>query len=103
MNEELNNLKRELDELKRDNTELKQWRKNMSASYSIPLENDQAFRARFLTAPVIKASAKGNDSEDRAVDEGGVATYNVLKEPDDFLEVTVDNAIYYIPVYTALT
>ena len=83
--------------------EVFQWYKNMQSSHSIPLSIDQAIRARFLTAPVIKASAKGNDSEDQAVNEGGLALYNVLKEADDFLEVTVDNAIYYIPVYTALT
>jgi len=91
------------EQLKRELEELQRWKKSLESSSSIPLNIDQAFRARFLTAPVIKVSAKGNNSEDRAVDEGGVATYNVLKEADDFLEVTVDNAIYYIPVYTALT
>src|SRR3990167_8104988 len=98
MNEEL---KQRLEKLERENQELKSWKQSLESSHSIPLSIDQAFRARFQFS-LIKSSEKGNNSEDQSVNEGGVATYNVLKEPDDFLEVVVDNIIYYIPVYNAL-
>jgi len=83
--------------------QLLEWKVSLESAERIPLEIDNAFRARFLTSPVVKTSNKGNDSEDQAVNEGGVATYSVLKEPDDFLEVVVDTVTYYIPVYNALT
>lgn len=95
----------ELEILKQKVEKLENFIESLQAFSKIPLSVDQAFRARFLTVPVIKASSKGNDSEDQAVNEGGAATYNVLKEPDDFLEVQLvaGGTIYYIPVYTALT
>ena len=102
MNEEL---KQRLEKLERENQELLNWKKSLESSHSIPLNIDQSFRTRLLTAPVIKASAKGNNSEDQAVNEAGSGSYNVLKEADDFLEVQLvaGGTIYYIPVYNALT
>ena len=83
--------------------ELVEFKKNLERSSTIPLSIDQAFRERFPNSTTIRISAKGNNSEDQAVNEGGVANYNVLKEPDDFLEVDIDGATYYLPVFTALT
>lgn len=96
----------ELEILRQKVEELEKWKANLERSSSIPLNIDQALRERFLNGiPLIKASTKGNDTEDQAVNEGGVATYNVLKEPDDFLQVdvidpTTGKTTYYLPVYT---
>jgi hypothetical protein len=49
---------------------------------------------------VIKTSAKSATSENQSVNEGGVGTYSVLKPPDDWLEVEINGATYYIPVFT---
>lgn len=48
----------------------------------------------------LKKSTKGTDTEDQAVDEGGAGTYNVLKEPDGFLEITINNLTYYLPYFS---
>lgn len=92
MNPDYNELKRQLDALLA-------WKASLEASYSIPLNIDQSFRARFL-GNAVNSSNKSASSENQAVNEGGSASYNVLKSPDAFLQVTINNTIYYIPVFT---
>lgn len=48
----------------------------------------------------VTSSTKGATSENQAVNEGGSATYNVLKAPDGFLQITINGVLYYIPVFT---
>ena len=79
--------------------ELLNWKKSLESSHSLPLHFDQAIRGRFKFSEV-KTSTKASNSENRSVDEGGVATYSVLKAPDAFVEVLVGSTTYYIPVFT---
>jgi len=85
------------EDLTREIEELRSWKASLEKSSSIPLNIDQAFRERFSTLVV---SSKTATSEDQAVNEGGVATYNVLKSPDKFLKITVDGVVHYIPAFT---
>ena len=86
---------------KKQLAELLKWKSQMEASHSIPLNVDQAFRARFsVISTTIATSAKGATTENQAVNEGGVATYSVLKPPDAFVQVIVSGTTYYIPVFT---
>lgn len=90
-----------MEELKQKIEELEKWKKSMEASHSIPLNIDQAFRARFKdTGSILSASSKSASSENQVVDEGGVATYSVMKTPDAFLQVTISGAVKYIPIFT---
>ena len=87
-------------EEKREFEELKQEVQSLRSSTTIRYDVDGAIRERFkdLFNPV-GVSLKGVNTEDQAVDEGGSATYNVLKEPDGFLEITISGITYYIPYY----
>lgn len=89
----------ETENLKRQVEELMAWKKSLENAQSIPLNIDQAFRARFISGGVV-TSTKSSSSENQAVNEGGVATYSVLKTPDGFLQVTIGSTIYYIPIFT---
>jgi len=84
--------------------ELIQWKKNMSAAFSIPLENDQALRHRLvstLTTTTLKTSSKDVDSEDVSINEAGSDTKIALDDPDIFLQVEIGGTTYYIPAYTS--
>ena len=82
--------------------DLIQWKKNMSASYSIPLENDQALRHRLAsTLTTLKTSTKGVDSEDVSINEAGSSTKIALDDPDIFLQVEIGGITYYLPAYTS--
>lgn len=72
---------------------------SLKSSTSIPFEVDGAFRDRFGDLAGLALSAKVATTENQAVDEGGSATYNVLKEPDGFLEVAINGTTYYLPYY----
>lgn len=91
------------EELKQQVKELKDWKKSLERSSSIPLNIDQSFKERFintLTKQVV-ADSKSATSENQAVDEGGVATYSVLKPPDGFAKAVLDTgSTVYIPYYT---
>lgn len=76
--------------------ELETWRRNMSASHSIPLENDQALRARLGG----ELSASTHTGETQAVDEGGMATYSVAAAANGFVQKNLNGTIIYIPYYT---
>ena len=80
--------------------ELLNWKKSLESSSTIPLSIDQSFRQRFPTGSIINTSTKDATSENQAVDEGGAATYSVLKPPDAFVQVVVNGTTYYIPVFT---
>ena len=94
----------ELEQLKKEIEELKNWKKSLESSYSIPLNIDQAFRARFFNTSDLSVSAKGADTEDQvagnATNDGSVT---VLDDPQLFLEITIGTTVYYIPAYTSLT
>lgn len=89
----------EIELLKREIAELKRWKASLEMSSTIPLNIDQSFRKRFTVQEII-ASTKGATTENQAVNEGGAATYSVLKPPDAFIQVVVGATTYYIPVYT---
>lgn len=78
--------------------EMKAFIESLKDSSSIPFEVDRAFRRR-LSSDDIAISTKDVNSEDKAVNEGGAGTYNVLKEPDGFLQKRIGSAMYYIPYY----
>ena len=78
--------------------DLMKFKKNLESSNSIPLNIDQSFRDRFSFG-ALEESSKSSSSENQAVDEGGSATYNVLKSPDGFVETEVNGVIIFIPKY----
>lgn len=69
----------------------------MKSSSTIPLEHDQAIRQRLGFS--IANSTKAGSSETQHVDEAGSLTYTVLPLPDGYLQVSINNTIYYIPFY----
>lgn len=85
-------------ELQRQIKELQDWKASLENSWSIPLEIDQAFRARFPTSSIV-TSGKSATSENQAVNEAGVATYSVLGIPDGFLQVQIGTTIYNLPYF----
>lgn len=84
MNPDIARLESEIEELRRQLREL-QVVNTMSPDL-----------ARSIGLSVIATSAKTAASETQAVNEGGVATYNVAKAPDGFISI----AGYNIPYYT---
>jgi len=92
MDEHIKILEQRIERLEEEN-------KKLRASTTIPFEIDSAFRTRFAKSLGLSVSAKGIDTEDRAVNESGSGSYNVLKDPDGFLEVSIGAVIYYIPYY----
>ena len=90
----------ELETLKREIEELKIWKKSLENSSSIPLSIDQALTGRGYVKTNLKLSTKGVDTEDVSVNEGGVATYAVMNDPDGFLEIYLNGTTYYIPYFT---
>lgn len=89
--------KRQIDLLKNQLNELKRQFDLLKSVETMPIEIDSSFRARFSQ---ISNSTKVATSEDRAVNEAGIDTYNVLKSPDAFLETRIGGSLYYIPVFT---
>ena len=90
----------EIELLKQKIKKLEDFNQSLMASSSIPLQLDQAFRARFVSLGDITTSAKSASSENQAVSESGSSSYSVLKPPDAFVQVTLNATVYYIPVYT---
>ena len=90
----------ELEQLKKEVSDLKAWKASLERSSTIPLAIDQSFKQRFTNITGLKVSTtKLLNDEDQAVNEGGVATYSVMGDPDGFLEVTIDQVPYYIPYF----
>lgn len=80
--------------------ELIDFKRNLESSNTIPLTVDQAFRGRFVIPPEVTTSTKGATTENQPVNEGGSASYSVLKAPDAFLQVIISGSTYYIPIFT---
>lgn len=70
----------------------------MKNAATIPFDVRQALKAGVLSGEV-SVSTKGADTEDQAVNEGGAATFDVLGDPDGFLEITLSGTVYYIPYF----
>lgn len=80
--------------------EVYEFMESLKASTTIPKDVDGAFRKRFENTQGVSVSSKDADSEDKSVDESGSSSYNVLTEPDIFLQVTISGTVYYIPAFT---
>lgn len=94
-----------MEELQRQINELKGEVWLLKSAANIPYNVDQAFRERLglNNSAIISRlanSSKGATTENQAVNEGGAATYSVLKAPDAFLEVTIGGSVKYIPIFT---
>jgi len=76
--------------------------KILGNSSTIPFEVDGAIRDRFGFADLtpLESSAKAASSENQAVDEAGAASYNVLKTPDGFRQVTTGGTTLYFAYWT---
>lgn len=74
----------------------------LESTTTIPFSVEQAFRSRLEidTLAQFEASAKSATSENQAVNEGGSASYSVLKAPDGFRQNTSGGTTFYIPYYT---
>lgn len=70
----------------------------MRSSATYPYDMEQALTDR-LNPVTFTPSTKTAASETQAVNEGGVATYNVAKPADGFEERVVDGVIRYFPYY----
>lgn len=85
---------------------LERWRKNMSASFSFPLENDRAIRERLNIGSALKNSTKSATSETvtviSSVNFGAQTTTSagVLDDPDQFVETEINGVTLYIPAFT---
>ena len=82
-------------------TELEQKLDALNNANSIPFDVDQAFRERLGAdrATLVSVASKTTNSENQAVNEGGSATYQVLKGPDGWLSLEIAGTIYVIPHY----
>lgn len=72
-------------------------RRTQQVSYPIDETSIKILGDKLGTAVV---SSKSSSSENQAVSEGGAASYNVLKAPDGFLQITINSSTYYIPIFT---
>lgn len=91
------------EELQKEIEELKKKVKSLESFTSISNEVEQAFRIRLGVenlASNLGESGKSATSENQAVNEAGMDSYDVLKKPDSFLEVNISGTLYYIPVFT---
>lgn len=87
-------------DIKRLEERIKQLETKLEAlgnSSTIPFNVDRAFRTR-LASSNLATSSKSASSEDEAIDEAGIATHNVLKRPDGYLQADI-SGIKYIPFY----
>lgn len=71
----------------------------LTSASTIPHEVEQAFRARLRGLSDLVVSPKGATSESQTVQENGIATYGVLKNPDLFLQVIVGGVVHYVPAF----
>ena len=89
----------ELEILKRKVEEMERFVKNLQTGHSLPLAFDQALTGRGFSKTAIIVSSKAADSENRSVNEGGVATYDVLKAPEGFLRLHLEQETWDIPAF----
>jgi hypothetical protein len=89
-------------ELERRVAELEKLVKALAASSTIPFNVEQAFKERLkLKSFGLVSIATSFDTGQylRAVDEGGMSSYNVVAPPDDILLIRFDGHTYGIPAY----
>lgn len=100
-----------MQQLQRQVMELQTEIDKLKSSATIPHDVEQALRERLQlrsinsTISIVNSfinSTKSNTSENQSVNEAGTNTYTVMKNPDDFLQITLaDGSTYYIPVFTS--
>jgi len=79
--------------------ELIEFKRQLENSFSVPKDVVDALGVRLNQGKIVK-NTKSASSENKAVNEGGVATYSVLLPPDRFHKVTLENGtVSYIPAY----
>lgn len=96
-------------ELEKRIDKLEQEIQSLKSFTTIPFDVDKAFRSRFGidNLSLIAASVKSASSENVTAVTGvnfiaeTTTTNTVLDNPDIFLEVIVDNTIYYLPAFTS--
>ena len=88
-----------IEQLQSDLEELRTEFDSLKSASAIPLEIDQAFRSRLSSSLGVLVSAKGLNTEDQAVNEAGSGTYDVLGDPDGFLEIQIAATTYHLPYY----
>lgn len=71
-----------------------------SQQISYPMDDISAKIISDKISGTVASSTKGATSENQAVNESGSGSYNVLKAPDAFLQITINGVLYYIPVFT---
>lgn len=77
-----------------------EWFEQMQKSSAIPRSTEMALRERLKgIGSTLIVSTKGVDTEDVTVNESGSASYAVMNDPVGFLQVTINNTIYYIPYF----
>ena len=86
-------------EEKRKLQEVYDFIQKLKSSTTVPFEVEGALRER-LNPVSFTTSTKTTASETQAVNEGGMASYDVAKPADAFVELTWNNTRIYIPYYT---
>lgn len=95
---ETQQLKQRITELENTVKKLMIFNEQLQNSSQIPLRVDQSFRSRFISN-ILQLSTKTPASESQTVDEGGVATYDVLTLPDGFKTYNDGGTPIFIPYY----
>lgn len=87
----------EIEKLNNRINELENKIKSLESSTTIPFNIDRSFYERFKLVEFVKLkpSTKTVASETQTVDEGGSASYGVLKKPDGFEEREVGGVNRY--------
>lgn len=85
-------------EQERKLNELYDFMQKMKNSTTIPFDVAEAIKARNPRTSLI-VSSKGVDTEDVTVNEAGTGSYQVMNDPDGFLEIEISGTTYYIPYF----
>lgn len=85
----------EFDALKKEVEALRRIVDSMQSPVTVSPEFNQV-----LSSSTLSASSKGASSENQAVNEAGVSSYNVLGTPDGFDERNDGGTTKYYPYYT---
>lgn len=94
-------LQTQVDILKREVQELRQRLEARNSASDLTPDMPYTLVQLGFSKNVFTVSSKTAASETQAVDEGGAGTYDVAKAPDGFVQTTVANTTYYIPMYTS--
>lgn len=94
-------MNKELEQLKNELAELKQQFELLRSTTTIPYDIDRAFYERYKMVEFarLSPSSKSATSESQTVDEGGTASYAVLKNPDGFEQREVGGVLRYYPYW----